>query len=160
MIDHYASGPKRGKRYVRVYNNTGSSISNGAIKVLVEAWISGKGVVFVPIAPATNSALKNVVAIIDNNPTGGIAAGEYGNALVEGQYGGADVGYGVGTTGTITANDQLEVLNNGTVFQRAGTSGDGLSVTLSETCAVSVENVAANVWAVYLIGQPCEIKAT
>ncbi len=160
MLQPYANEAQKGKRYVRVYNNSGSAISNGAIKNIVEGWITGKGVVKVPVAPATNATESNVIGIVDNNPTGSIANGEYGNVLVEGQYGSLAEGYGVATSGTVTANDQLEVLNGGTAFIRSGSGNDALAAILNETCAVSVENVTTNVWAVHLIGRQHSIEAS
>lgn len=160
MINYYANEAQLGKRYERVYNNSGSAISNGAIKMIVEGWITGKGVVKVPITPVTNATVSNVIGIVDNNPTGSIANAEYGNVLVEGQYGSLADGYGASTTGTVTANDQLEVLNTGTAFLRSGSGNDGLAKILDESCAIAVENVTADVWAVHLFGRPHSVEAS
>lgn len=147
-----------GKKYVTVYNDTGSTISNGAIKLLVPKWIAGKGVVMVAVALATNTTETNTVGICDNNPASGIAAGDYGNFLVEGLYGSKADGYGVTTSGSVAANDQLEILNAATALIDAG--ADGGAALLPEAVAIAVEEVTTNVWAVYLIGKQSQIKAS
>lgn len=148
-----------GKEYRTVYNDSGSAISNGAIKLLVEKVVSGVGLVLVPIAAATNATTSNVIGICEN-AGGSIANGAYGQFLVKGLYGSVSGGYGVTCAAGVADNDQLEVINAGTTFLDAGT--DGGTVILDETCALAVDEVvdASDTWVVYLHGRQCTIAGS
>jgi len=147
-----------GKGYVAVYNNTGSTIANGALRNLSELFISGKGVVMVPLTPATNVELTNLIGICANNTGGGIADGEIGFFQVEGPYGSLAEGFGATTSGTIHADDQLEVLTATTALIDSG--GAEGAIIKGESCACAIEEVTTNVWAVYLYGKRSAIAGS
>lgn len=144
-----------GKTFVKVYNDTGSAVSNGAIKVISLKFVSGQGVIAAVAAPATNDFDVNVIGIVANSPSSSIANLSYGWVQVYGLYGTDTTG--ATTSGTVAANDRLEVLNAGVAFIDAGT--DGGAVETPESCAVAVANVTTNVWQVFLLGKRSSIKA-
>jgi hypothetical protein len=144
---------------VRIYNNSGGDLTNGAVKLLstmVDITDSDNPILRgIPIAPATNAAVKNQVIVIDD-PSGGIVDGEWGYATLRGMvqalcYGDTD----------IVKGDQLEILNAGTAFTML-TSATVTSATVGTNgivtgngCAIAMESYAtatnALKW-VYLLG--------
>lgn len=157
-IEQVGTDPK----FIRVYNDTGSAVLNGVITLVVPKFIAGKGVVAVMAAVATNATESNTVGIVNNPGKTGIANAEYGLVQVKGLYGAAASGqaaaYGVSTSGSVAANDYLEVLNATAVFIDAGTNGG--AVKLSEACALAVALIDTDVWSVYLLGGLCSIQAS
>jgi len=147
-----------GRAYVTVYNNTGSAISNGAIKILAEMWISGKGIVLVPIAPATNATETNLIGVCEN-AGGSIADATEGQFLVKGVYGSTAVAsntYGA-VTGTVAANDVVEVINGGVSFIDSGS--DGGAVQPPEGVGIVVEVITATSAVIYLFGKRVQCKS-
>lgn len=158
-----------GKVYVKVYNNSGGALTNGAIKCVVPMWITALGAILVPIAVASNATASNIIGIVDNSVENqdNIAIASYGWVQIEGIYGDAVGGttmdpvtaFGATTTGTIAANDQLKVTNGApTVFTAVSTGatvGGGVQNVL--TSAIAVANVSTNLWSVYLTGLPCSV---
>lgn len=137
-------------KFVNVYNNTGSALTAYKPYNLVPGWITGKGVVYVPIAAGTNTAATNLVGVPQT-------------ALADATYGLIQVGGLVpicATTGTVTANDKLQLIASGVGLIREGSGSDGLTIMTTDVCAISVANVATNQWQVYLIGELCSIAAT
>ena len=144
------------KKFVKVYNGTGSALARGAIGRLSYKWISGSGVVgyFVGGAFATNTAQGEKVAVVCNFPKGKntIPDGEYGYVQIAGlcDY--------VATSGTVAANDQLQIIDSGTAMIDQGT--DGGAKIAGDTCGIAVANVATDVWQVYLIDKYSTIAAS
>jgi hypothetical protein len=64
------------------------------------------------------------------------------------------------TTGTVTANDKLQIINGGVGLIREGSGADGLTIMTTDVCAIAVANVDTNQWQVYLIGDRCSIAAS
>lgn len=148
-------------RFVRVYNDS-TVVLNGALKMVVKKWITGIGVVNVMLAPASNATESNVIGIVNNPGTTGIAASTYGLVQVKGLYGSAAVGqapaYGVTTNGTVAANDQLKAANGQTYLAPLSTGVTmGGAVEGALCCAIAVELITTNTWSVYLLGKLASI---
>jgi hypothetical protein len=143
-IEEFGEG---GERYIKVYNNTGSTISKGVPKVIVVA-VGSQGAVAVPVGAATNAAVKNIIGV----PLNDHADATYGVYQIKGlcPY--------VVTSGTVSANDNLEIINNGAALIDEGTNGGALETT--NVVGTAVANVATNVWKVFLHGKPVAIAAT
>lgn len=148
-------------KFVRVYNDS-TVVLNGVIKMVVRKWITGIGVVNVMLAPTSNNTDSNLIGIVNNPGSTGIAASTYGLVQVKGLYGSAAVGqaaaYGATTTSTIAANDYLKVVNSATTFAACSTGvtvGGGVRTTLA--CAIAVELITTNTWSVYLLGELCSV---
>jgi hypothetical protein len=152
-----------GGRFIYIYNNTASAISNGAIYemgTLVDYTDTDNPLIYAyPVAPATNDTPTNVVMVIDNNilDQSTIAAYGYGYACIRGVTtalvdGTADIAYG----------DQLEVINGGTAFISSGvasTSGAS-NALIKETCAISLVTYTTNSAAlktVFMLGRHCHV---
>lgn len=139
---------------LEVYNDSGSTISAGALKVASPKWISGKGVVMAMTAIASNATETNWIGIVMTD----IADGAYGRLRIKGPYGSLATGIGAATTGTVAANDQLKTVNATTTLSAVSTGatvGGGVLSTLA--VAIAIELVTTNVWAVYLIGKQSSI---
>lgn len=137
-------------KFVNVYNNTGSALTAYRPYNLVPGWITGLGVVYVPLAASTNTAVANLVGVPQT-------------ALANATYGMVQVGGLVpicATTGSVTANDKLQLIASGVGLIREGSGSDGLTAMSTDVCAISVANVDTNQWQVYLLGNLCSIAAT
>jgi len=146
-----------GQVYLKIYNNTGSALANGAIKTLaflIDATDTAnpiiKGVV---VAPAT--ATNSIVVVVDNGELGAasIVDKDYGFVCVQGYCQALCNG---GTA--IAAGDQLKVANGGTAFIQS-VSGNGSAIAVA-TCAIAFEAYATGTDAlkkVYLINKPSTI---
>ena len=149
-------------QFIRVYNTTASAVTNGTIVCVVKKWTTGVGVQAVMITPAENAAEANVIGIVNNPMSTGIAATSYGLVQIKGLYGSAASGtataYGVTTSGTVTANMYLEVLSATQVFIDAGTLGG--TAVLTNVCAIAVELIDTYTWSVYLFGRFCSVAAS
>lgn len=142
--------------WISVYNNTGSALSNGAIKVL--SFIVTSGALFpVPVVPATEVTDANLIIVIDNSPLNEstIANGEWGFA----KFSGVVAASVDGDTIDVAEGTQLEVLNAGTAFTSAGIA-EGF-VLEAETCAIALEANAAAAASkyVFLLGKQSAIQA-
>jgi hypothetical protein len=136
-------------QFVRVYNN-GSALTAYKPYNLVPGWITALGVVYVPIAAATNTAVTNLIGV----PQTALAASTYGLIQVGGLV------PICATTGTVTANDKLQIINGGVGLIREGSGADGLTIMTTDVCGIAVANVDTNQWQVYLIGALCSIAAS
>ena len=157
QVEEIGTDPK----FVRVYNDS-TVVLNGVVKLIVKKWITGIGVVNVMAAVATNDTVSNIVGIVNNPGTTGIAASKYGLVQVKGLYGSAAVGaaplYGVTTSGTVAANDYMEADNGQTYLSAHGTgSVMGGGVRVDECCGIAVELLDTNTWSVYLLGELCAV---
>lgn len=133
---------------VKVYNDTGSAIAVGVPKLIVNKWITAIGAVAAPLAAATNTAVANIVGV----PLEAHANATYARYQIKGL-----VPYVV-TSGTVAANDNLEIINAGAALIDEGT--DGGAVETSGALGVAVENVTTNVWKVYLRGKQVSVAAS
>ena len=147
--------------FVRVYNDS-TVVLNGVLKMVVKKWITGIGVVNVMLAPSSNATDSNIIGVVNNPDSTGIAASSYGLVQIRGLYGSAAVGmapaYGVTTTSTIAANDYLKAVNAQTylaAISTGATVGGGVRTALA--CAIAVELITTNTWAVYFLGEPCSV---
>lgn len=134
--------------YINVYNNTGSALTAYQPYNLVPGWITGKGVVYVPIAAATNATPTNIIGVPQT-------------ALANATYGLIQVGGLVpicATSGTVNANDCLQIIDGGKALIDEG--GNGLAVMSTDACGVAVANVDTDQWKVYLFGRRCSIAAS
>ena len=132
-----------GVKQVKVWNNSGVTCSKYVPMALVPGWITGKGAVMVPIAVATNSVKTTLIGV----PQEDVADSVYGFFVVQGLC-------IANTSGTVTANDKLQVQNaTPTVFIREGAGSDGLALPSDSTAAVSVENYDTNIWYIHLSGE-------
>lgn len=149
-------------QFIRVYNNTASAVLNGVVTLVVSKWTTLVGVQAVMAAVATNDVESNIVGIVNNPGKTGIAAYSYGLVQIKGLYGSAAVGsaaaYGAPTSGTIHANDYLEVIDAGVAFIDQGTNGG--AVEPSNACALAVELITTDTWSVYLLGKQCGVAAS
>lgn len=157
--------------WVLVYNNTGSAISNGAIKEIsflvdtgtinTEASTSAPMIVGVPKAPATSAGEITLIGVVDNfiSSAGTIANASWGYVKTAGVVralcnGSTDIAIG----------DQLEILNAGTAFTQASSATSGASGLIVPECvAIALEAYTASTDAlkyVYLLGRQCLVKAT
>lgn len=148
-----------GKVILKVYNDSGGSLARGVPRVASPKWISGKGVVMTIAAPATEVTDANIVGLVLGGVDGttSIADATYGFLQVAGPFGSVADGWGAATSGTVNANDQLEVLNTGTTLIDAG--ADGGAVLEAESIAIAIALVTTNVWEVFLIGKQSAIQA-
>ena len=136
-----------GDVFVKVYNNTGTSIADRAIKMLVPIWITGKGTVIVPIAAATNAAKTSVIGVCE----GTHADKTYVFYQIQGFCPNV-------TTGTVTANDYVQVINSGTPFIDEG--GNGGTQPTADAVGITVTvNTATNA-DIYIFGNPCTIAGS
>lgn len=135
-------------KFINVYNNTGSALTAYRPYNLVPGWITGKGVVYVPIAAATNTAVTNVIGI----PQVALADKAHGLIQVSG------VVPICATSGSVAANDNLEVIDSGTTLIDEGTNG--LAIGTTDVCATAVSLVATDQWVVYLHGKRCSIAGS
>jgi hypothetical protein len=153
-----------GQIYVKIYNDTGAALSNGAIYELsweVDATDTSNPIIRTILkAPATEAVSVVQIAVVDNTPLGKttIAAAEYGFVCIKGfTYALVD-----GTT-DVAAGDQLEVLNAGTAFIQAAaaTAGDAGTI-IDETCAIAMEAYTSATPAnkmVFMLGKQTVVKA-
>jgi hypothetical protein len=135
-------------KYVNVYNNTGSALTAYAPYNLVPGWITGIGIVYVPIAPATNAAVRNLIGIPQ------VALADKATGLIQ-------VGGLVpicATSSTVAANDQLQVIDAGTALIDEGLNG--LAIETTDACGVAVSLVDTDQWKVYLYGRYCSIAGS
>lgn len=132
---------ENGEIFVKVWNDTGADIAKGIPKQLVTKWITGKGALVAPITGATNTAVANIIGI----PLEAHVASTYGLYQIKGLC-----EYAV-TSGTVAANDNLELINAGVALIDEGT--DGGAVETVGAVAVAVSNVTTNVWKVFLRGK-------
>ena len=136
------SGPE-GQDYIRILNNTGGTILNGA--VYMKAYLTTIAdttnpiISVVPVAVATVADAACQMLVIDD-PTGSILNGAYGRACIKGYT----IALVDGTT-DVTAGDGISVLNAGTafVFSEAGSSG-ATGALLTITSAVVLETYTTN----------------
>lgn len=151
---------QNGKVIIRVWNDSGGDLARGVPRVASPKWITGKGVVMTVAAPATMDSDTNVVGLILGDMAGNttIANGEYGLLQIQGPFGSAADDWGAATSGSVAANDQLEVLNGGTTLIDQGT--DGGAVLGTESVAIAIEEATTNVWVVWLIGKQSAIKGS
>jgi hypothetical protein len=151
----------RDPKFIRVYNNTASAVLNGVVTLVVKKWTTLLGVQAVMAAVATNATESNIIGIVNNPGQTGIADKAYGLVQIKGLYGSAAVGaaaaYGAATSGTVHANDYLQVLNGAAVFIDEG--GNGGEVEPTDALALAVENITTDVWSVYLLGKLASIQA-
>lgn len=144
------------KKFVKVRNDTGSALARGAIGKLSFEYSATYGIIarFVGGAFATNTGQGERVAVVCNFPKGKntIPDGEYGYVQIAGQ---CDY---VSTSGTVAANDQLQLIDSGTAMIDQGTNGG--VVIASDTCAVAIANVTTNVWQVYLLDKYSTVAAS
>lgn len=135
-------------KFVNVYNNTGSALTAYCPYNLVPGWITGKGVVYVPIAAATNAAVTNLIGVPQT-------------ALADATYGLIQVGGLVpicATSGSVAANDNLQVIDAGVALIDEGTNG--LAIHTADACGTAVALVATDQWQVYLFGKRCSIAGS
>lgn len=154
-----------GQKLIKVYNDTGGALTNGAIKTLafeVDATDTSNPIIRgILKAPATQTTESNIICVVDNAilGLGTIASTDYGFVCVEGYTQALCDG-----TTDIAVGDQLEVLNTGTAFTQgaAATSGDsGALVPEAAAIAMQAYTTAADaVKKVLLIGRPCQVKAS
>jgi hypothetical protein len=142
-----------GNVFITVYNNSGGTLTQGKPYVIVNQVISGK-VEAVAIAPATNTNPVNLIGL----PVADIPDASYGEVQVEGIFGSVANGVGAITSGTVAANDNLQVINAGVSLIDEGTDGGALETV--DVCAVAVANVTTNRWVVRLLGKRSGIAAT
>lgn len=149
-----------GKVICRFYNDTGGSLTRGTPRVISPKFVSGKGVILAVTQAATETTESNVVGIVVGDLAGNttVTDAEYGLIQVMGPFGSNAEDYGATTSGTVAANDQLEILNGTDALIDAG--ADGGAVLEAESVAIAIEEVDTNVWAVYLLGKPSQIKAS
>lgn len=157
IVEHLSGN---GKTIVRFYNDTSGTLSRGAIKVASPKFIAAEGVVVAVAAPATQATDSNIIGIVIGDLEGAttVADATYGLLQIEGPFGSLAEAFGVPTTGTVAANDGLQVLNAAAALIDSG--GNGGAVLLPETVAIAIELVTTDVWAVYLLGKPSSIEAT
>ena len=164
------------EEWIQIYNNTGTAIANGAIKVVgyyaettasvfAGALTTDPGIVAVPLAPATQATV-NKIGVVDNDTqevagtpvttyegiqdktTGWLKLKGIVQALVNG-------------SSAVALGDTLKATNGGTAFVKdvAATSGaSGIPGILS--CAVCLAAYSTGNYAlkyVYLIGHECGI---
>ena len=159
VVEEIGTDPK----FIRVYNHTTSEVLNGVVTLVVKKWTTDLGVHAEMAAVATNdTAASNIVGIVNNPDETGIAAHSYGLVQIKGSYGSAAVGtaaaYGVTTSGSVAANDYLEVIDGTAVLIDGGTNGG--AVRVKNYCALAEELITTDTWKVYLIGEPCSIAAS
>jgi hypothetical protein len=133
-------------KWLLVYNDTASALSNGVPYVLSMQVASGIPY-YTPVAPVSN-AIGDTVVVIDNSRLGlsTIAAYAWGYVLVSG------LTVEAVTTSTIAANDQLKVANGGAAFAAVSTGSTvGGAVLATNTCAIAVVLVDTNKWKVFLL---------
>ena len=152
-------------KWVKVYNDTGADVSNGAIYELayeVDATDTSNPIIRAILKAAATEAVSVVeIAVVDNSPLGkdSIVSTEYGYCKVRGYV----LARCDGST-DIAVGDQLEILNAAASFivAAAATAGDS-GVLIDETAAIAMEaytlTVAANK-KVLLVGRPCVVKAS
>lgn len=143
--------------YVKVYNNTGGALSNGAIKVLSYIADADGNIVAVPVAPATEATEANLVIVVNNWLLGKstIANSAYGFCQFKGNVT-ASVD---GDTVDVAAGDQLEILNGGTAFTSAGIAEGAVLENETVAIASAANTGAAADQTVYLIGKRSSIEA-
>lgn len=174
MLPNYDDEPFRGiphlsgngeEEFIRFYNNTGGALTAGTIKLvstMVDITDSSNPILSpILIAPATNAAQMNIVAVVSDTS---VANGAWGNAKIRGFIqalcnGGTD----------IVKGDQLEILNGGTAFTMSTSatvtsSTVGTGTILDANCAaISAESYATGTDAlkwVYLVGLPVVVAAS
>jgi hypothetical protein len=137
-----------GDVFLKVYNNTGSKISAKAVKSLVPIWITGHGTVYVPIVIGTNAAKTSIIGAADTDH----ADKTYAFYQTAGYVPAAT------TSGTIHANDFLEVIDSGTSFIDEGANG---GTQPDATCvAVAIANNDTDNWSIYLFGNPVIVEGS
>ena len=136
-------------RQLKIYNNTGTALTAYCPYMIVPGWITGVGFVYVPIAVATCATASVVVGV----PQAAIADKAWGFVYTR--------GYCLATTsGTVTGNDRLQVINAGVSFIREGSGADGLVQPGTDVSAISVANSDTNLWYIYLTGVHCTVAAS
>jgi len=131
-------GPS-GQKLVLFYNDTGSALTNGAIKMLsfeVDATDTAAPIIK-PILKAPATKDQQMICVVDNSllALGTVANGAWGYACV----GGYVKALCNGTT-DIVIGDQLEVLNAGTAFVVGASASAGDAGTIvPEAAAIALE---------------------
>lgn len=186
MLSNYEQAPlsppaSKGQpveEWIQVYNNSGSDIANGAIKLV--AYLVDTGTTFgnadtdnpvivaYPLAPATNDTETNIVGVVDNQKQT-ISASEQYAGIHNAKFGwlktkGVIKALVDDTSADVTVGDQLEVINGGTSFivNSAASSGASGLIT-ANTSAIALVAKTGNTSAltyVYLPGIPCSVKGS
>lgn len=160
------------ERWVIVYNNTGSAISNGAIKeisFLVDtgtlnsaASVTAPMIVAVPRALATSAGECTMIGVADNSKIdqSTIPDSDYGYFKVAGVI----QALVDDTSADVAIGDQLEILNTGTSFIVAAAASSGASGLIVPECAAialvaKTGNTSALTY-VYLLGRYAQVKAS
>lgn len=138
--------------FVKIY--TASALSEGVVYQLTFAYDSTIGLYAGVIAAATVATATAVICVVQNFLKGksGIAAAAWGFVQIAGvcEY--------CATSGTVAANDQLEVITTGAALIDQGTNG-GAAISVN-TCAIAISNVTTNVWKVFLLGKQVAIAGS
>lgn len=172
-ISNYEGEPFRGipylegdqdNEYIRFYNNTGTTLTNGDIKnitTLVDITDSSNPILKpILIAVATNAAATTLIAVV-NDPAGTVADSTWGQAQIRGCVKAQCLG-----TTNITYGDTLQVVNaTATAFVKKTAATVGVGAILGAyDAAIALEtyttdSVNALKW-VYLFGHRVIIAAT
>jgi hypothetical protein len=136
----------------RLIYNASTALTNGVPYALTMTVASGVPY-YTVVAPVTN-AVGTKIVIIDNSPLGlaTIPATSWGYVLESG------LSVEAVTSGSVTANDQLEVLTTAAAFVDQGTNGGAVIAT--NTAAIAVVEVSTNKWKVMLLPTTSVIAAT
>jgi hypothetical protein len=164
-----------GDKWFRVYNNTGADIANGAIYevgVLVEisasefadATSANPVVAYVLYPPATSIATSDqdkTIVVVDNftDADSELKDNKFGWA----KYEGVCKALCLGDATAIVANEQLEVLNDGTAFIKSAAATSASQGLVKETVAIAMETytTASNALKyVHLLGRQVTVKAS
>ena len=133
------SGGTAGKGIPYVLNMNAAATTIGGVSVVVAQYSVQ--------APATLATSSSIICV----PVADIANGAWGWVQTKGY-----VPYAV-TTGTVAANDQLEVLNTGVAFIDQGTNG-GAAIG-ANSCGIALVLVTTDVWTIYLFGLQVVVAA-
>lgn len=149
-VEWYRDG--EGGVYVKIYND-GTAKSNGVVYELT--FTSSSSVVYADVvAPSTIATATAIIGVINNAPKGldTIPASNYGWLQIAGYcpY--------VATSGSVAANDQLEVITGGVALIDQGTNGGALMG--ANSVGVAIANVTTNVWSARLFGRPVVVAGS
>ena len=138
--------------FVKVY--TTSALTDGVVYQLTYIYDSTIGIYAQVVGAATIATNNAIVCVVQNALKGrsGIAANSWGFVQVAGvcEY--------CATSGSVAANDQLEVINGGAALIDQGANGG--AALGSNACALAISNVTTNVWKVFLFGKQVVIAGS
>lgn len=173
MLANYDNAPFRGipyqggnqdDVYIRFYNNTGGTLTNGDVKTvstLVDITDSDNPILKPILVAVSTMATASVLFAVVDDPAGTVADGVWGTAKVRGvvkanTLGTTDIAYG----------DELQVVNaTPTAFVKAIAATAGVGAILSgNTGAIALETWTTDTtpalkW-VYLLGYRVVVAAT